>query len=263
MIENVIHEFIPHARQREAKSEAIIDAAMVLLAREGLEALTLARVARELDLVTTAIYRYFTSKDALLSALHRRAIASVHERFTRERARWEQRGRSLPPDVAALAQLIAAGRFYVALPDVMPEPFKLIAMMLADPRPLVDDDAALASAPKIAALFSEASALFDAAVGARAIEPAPSLDRAAVLWATLHGLTQLNKLRRVARDAPTSLSLSDKSVLTLLRGMGAAPEALQRAARAADKLTDRARSPTPTPLRTRRRRRATTSSLTD
>src|SRR5688500_2816121 len=59
---NVVHEFVPHARRREDKTHAVLDAAMRLVVADGLEALTLQRVAAELGLVTTAIYRYFASK---------------------------------------------------------------------------------------------------------------------------------------------------------------------------------------------------------
>ena len=219
------------------KAEAIVDAAMVLIGREGLEALTLARVAKELGLVTTAIYRYFASKDALLAALHRRAITVVHERFRAELARWEERSKRMANDTRALAKLLATARFYVTLPETQPDAFRLMSLMLADPRPLVDDAAAIAAMPIVAGFISEASALFADAETVRAIEPGMHLARTATLWATLHGLTQLAKLRRVAPESPTPLAVAEQATITLLRGMGATDTAIRRASRALDKLT--------------------------
>lgn len=235
---NVVHEFIPHARQRELKAEAIVDAAMALIAREGLEALTLARVGKELGLVTTAIYRYFASKDALLAALHRRAITTVHERFRAELSRWEERSKRMSDDTRALAKILATARFYVTLPETQPEAFRLMSLMLADPRPLVDDASAIASIPVVAGFIGDASALFADAENVRAIEPGMHLARTATLWATLHGLTQLAKLRRVAPESPTPLAVAEQSTVTLLRGMGATDAAIRRALRALDKLTN-------------------------
>ncbi len=234
----MVHEFIPHARQKDIKAEALVDAAMSLIAREGLEALTLARVAKELGLVTTAIYRYFSSKDTLLAALQRRAISTIHERFRRDLARWEERSKRMSDDTRALAKIVATARFYVSLPDTSPEAFRLMSLMLADPRPLVDDASAIASIPVVAALIGDASTLFADAENVRAIEPGMQLPRTAMFWATLHGLTQLAKLRRLAPESPTPLAVAEQSTVTLLRGMGASEAAIRRAMRAVDKLTD-------------------------
>lgn len=233
---SVVHEFVPHARRREVKSEALIDAAMAVVAREGIESLTLARVAGEHGLVTTAIYRYFPSKGALLAALHRRAIQLLHERFQAEHALWSARGRRARPETLALAKLFAVARFYVGLAESMPDAFRLLSMMLADPRPLVDDDAVRVAAPAVLGFMGEAAALFDEAVRVGALSPGVGLTRTAVFWASLHGLTQLAKLSRLSPEGPTPRSLSDECAATLLRGMGASEDSLRRAERAANKL---------------------------
>jgi AcrR family transcriptional regulator len=233
----MVHEFVPHARQREVKSEAIVDAAMALIAKEGLEGLTLSRVAKELGLVTTAIYRYFDSKDALLAAMHRRVITLVHERFRAHLARWDERSKRMNDDTRTLAKILATARFYVTLPQTMTDAFRLLSLMLADPRPLVDDASAIAAVPLVAGFIGDASALFEDAERVGAIEPGMHLQRTATFWATLHGLTQLAKLRRIAPESPTPEQVAEQSALTLLRGMGASDASLKRALRALDKLT--------------------------
>ena len=59
----------PRARARAALTEEIKLVARRQLAEEGAAALSLRAVARELDMVSSAIYRYFPSRDDLLTAL--------------------------------------------------------------------------------------------------------------------------------------------------------------------------------------------------
>jgi AcrR family transcriptional regulator len=60
----------PRVRQkRERARQEILDAARKLLLAGGVEAVTLASVAAELDLTKQALYHYFPSKEALLKSL--------------------------------------------------------------------------------------------------------------------------------------------------------------------------------------------------
>ena len=49
--------------------EAVIDAALGIADREGLSALTMARVAQELKVTTMATYRYVPSKEELIDLM--------------------------------------------------------------------------------------------------------------------------------------------------------------------------------------------------
>jgi AcrR family transcriptional regulator len=49
-------------------SQTIVDGALELLEREGQEALTLRRLAKEAGVTANALYRYFSSLDALIAA---------------------------------------------------------------------------------------------------------------------------------------------------------------------------------------------------
>lgn len=236
---NVVHEFVPHARQRDQKVEAILDAAMRLLASEGLEALTLQRVARELGLVTTALYRYFPSKDVLLAAMQRRAVGLLHARFERAREAWAKPSAKLEPKSAALLPILGAARFYVALPETMPEPFRLVAILLGDTRFLVSDEEAAKAVPVVSAFVADAAAPFEEAVRQGALEHGEALDRTLIFWAAVHGLTQLSKLRRVAPGSPSRDALADQAAHAILVGFGASPDALRRASKALDRANER------------------------
>src|SRR3954464_9734261 len=57
------------ARVRAELTREIVDVARRHLASEGAAALSLRAVARELGMVSSAVYRYFPSRDELLTAL--------------------------------------------------------------------------------------------------------------------------------------------------------------------------------------------------
>ncbi|MDP3279081.1 MAG: helix-turn-helix domain-containing protein [Deltaproteobacteria bacterium] len=232
----MVHKFEAYSRRRDDKTEAILTAAMALHARDGLEALTLQRLAKELGLVTTALYRYFDSKDALLAALQQRAITTIHAQYRQELLRWEAACKRLSDDRKSLAMIVASARFYTELPTEMPETYQMMAILLSDPKPLVRDDDAAQSIPLVAALVSEASALFDLAEKSKAITSGGLLRRTVLFWACLQGIMQLSKLRRLVPQAPTIRALADEASTTLLRGMGATEVDLRRAVRTADRM---------------------------
>ncbi|MER5897166.1 helix-turn-helix domain-containing protein, partial [Streptomyces sp. NPDC001876] len=63
----------PRARYREQTRSEIKETALRQLAESGVGALALTRVAKEMGLSGPALYRYFASRDDLLSALIRDA----------------------------------------------------------------------------------------------------------------------------------------------------------------------------------------------
>lgn len=220
-------------RSRARRTERLVGAAMDLIAGEGFDALTMTRLADELDLSVGALYRYFSSKDALIAELQRRAIATIQEQLTQARA---QRRPELPSDpaVAACAELLATADFYLGLARQQPRLYRLVAATLADPRLLVDDTEAAAVAPQFAGLLAEVAGLFEAADRAGALEPGHAMQRCVAYWTALHGVTLVGKLERLApksadagwfASGPIGLELA----ATLLRGWGAAPETLDRA----------------------------------
>jgi AcrR family transcriptional regulator len=69
----------PRARARVELTQQIKDVARTHLASEGAAGLSLRGVAREVGLVSSAVYRYFASRDELLTALIVDAYTSVAE----------------------------------------------------------------------------------------------------------------------------------------------------------------------------------------
>lgn len=224
--------FIPHARRRETKTDAIVRAAMGVLEAEGIDGLTLQRVAHALGITTTALYRYFPSKDALLAALQRDAVTELHEALKATLAAVEPPLAAQEPRVAALARILAVARFHRELPRTHPDAHRLVAVLLGDPRNLIADEQAAATVPLLLALLGDVHALFDAAAATGACERGDAKTRAIVLWATLQGLGQLSKLARLAPRSMAPGDVERDAVAALLRGFGAEARLVDRAARA-------------------------------
>jgi AcrR family transcriptional regulator len=222
------------AARHEVRVDAILDAACALLAEEGFAALTLAQVGRRAGYVAAALYRYFPSKDALVAALQRRTLDVLHASLTEALERFDRASatRRLSPDVRALARLRVALNAYLALPANRPHEFGLLAVLLGDPRQLVAEVEAAASAPKVRDLLADLVRLLLAAESTSAIAAGPTLDRAVVLWATAHGLASLRKMERFDRATFDGDRLAGVAVGALLAGFGAAPEIVARADRA-------------------------------
>ena len=64
----------------------IVDAAEALIARDGVAALRLESVAQEVDLHRSSLYRYFDTKEALISAVVVQVTLRVGERVTADLA---------------------------------------------------------------------------------------------------------------------------------------------------------------------------------
>jgi AcrR family transcriptional regulator len=85
------------AQRREVTQRAILDASLRLLAEGGQESLTVRGLARELNLVPSALYRYVTNRADLLNILfmhvfneYADAVQAAHDAVPREdvRGRW-------------------------------------------------------------------------------------------------------------------------------------------------------------------------------
>ena len=85
-------------RDRPAKAplsrDAVVDAALAILTAEGLEAVTMRRVAAALDTGPASLYVYVSGRDGLLQAMQDRAVATV-ELETPDPARWRAQLHSL------------------------------------------------------------------------------------------------------------------------------------------------------------------------
>jgi AcrR family transcriptional regulator len=95
------------AAHRSAVADAIVDTAVDLASRDGLQNLTMARIAKETGIGRATLYKYFASVEQILVTWHSRQIAGHLELFARLR-------RETATPLAALeALLLAYGEKYL------------------------------------------------------------------------------------------------------------------------------------------------------
>lgn len=235
---NVVHENAHRAsprvaRKRELRAEAIVEGAMVVVAEEGLDALTLARVGSALGCVPAALYRYFPSKDALLAALQRRAIAEIDAALAAAEAELSARAGKRSAATVCLAGILVASRTYAELPRTHPRAYFLVAVLLGDPRLLLSSEESLRTAPLLASLLGRVHARFEEAATLGVLEAGDATLRTMALWGALQGALSLDKARRIAPALPAGAQVCEAASMAMLRGWGATQPHLTRAAQLA------------------------------
>lgn len=221
-------------QKRDARASAILDEAMAVLAAEGLEALTLARLGKSLGVVPAALYRYFPSKDALLAALQRRAVGTIHAGLRAALVELDTLTVRTSPEVAILAKLLGAARFYLDLPRTEPQAFFLVAILVGDPRPLLSDDESRRTAPLLLALLRDVDEMFRLAEDRGALDKGESASRTLAFWALLQGALSLEKARRIAPSFMSAADVAASAVAAMLVGWGATAAHVKRAQRILD-----------------------------
>ncbi len=81
--------------------DRLLDAALAVAERDGLERLSMRQLARELDVSPMALYRHVTNKEDLLDGLIERLLGQL--RLPDDALGWEQRLRVLAAELRALA----------------------------------------------------------------------------------------------------------------------------------------------------------------
>ena len=113
---------MPRKRETSRRSD-IADAILKLAGREGIGALTMERLARELDLTSGALFRHFPSRTAMLNEAARVAVTRLDGTFPdASLPPLERLGQflvarsSLAADHAGIPQLVLSEQFGKALP---------------------------------------------------------------------------------------------------------------------------------------------------
>jgi AcrR family transcriptional regulator len=201
----------PRARRRAETLEELLDRAEQVVLAEGLESLSMHRLAAEHGVRVAALYRYWPSKDALLGALLARTVERVREKVALVPAWVDEVARRTRYDGRQRALLYVArlGAVYVELSRERPETTALMTHFLG------------------VALLREVASALAAASEVGALAEGDAIERAALLWTSLHGLVAASKLTRFG-VAGTAERLTELLLATLLRGWGAEPGVLAR-----------------------------------
>ena len=242
---NMVQEVGRRARNRVTRHRAFLTTAKRVVAEEGLEALTMQRLAAELDCAVGTAYTYFPSKSALVAELQADAIGSLTGSYLLFRERFDAGGAT--GTVAALAHVVGFGRFWIATLDTFPDEARLLQLLMVEPSAtLIADDDLSRVVPSAMRLVDHARTAIARAAAAGALDEGDAMERAVRLAAALNGVLLLDRLVRVDPELFDGTRHGADLVLELLRGWGADPDELRAASALVDALA--AQGPLAPPL---------------
>ena len=225
-------------RKRRRRAKEFLDAAQRIVAAESFEALTMARLARELDTVDSAVYRYFPSKGALIAEIQREALerlgASLSDIGARGDALFDELG--LAPAHAAVARLVLFGRWLCATEDTYPEELRLLQMIMTRQTSALDPEGGQRIFPVAMQLLGHAVNAIQTAQDTRAISEGSPLDRAVIWSSGVSGVLQTDDLEQYAPELFGKTRLAQQASLDLLAGWGADRVQLAEGGRLVDRL---------------------------
>jgi AcrR family transcriptional regulator len=200
---------------RKARTEAIELGALRLVRSDGLDNLTMPRLAKEVGGAVGALYRYFASKEELLVALQLRALDAFDRLLTEQLA-----ARAEAPAVDQLRTAMHAwGRFA----EVEPELHELLSLSTFHPRTLLDDEGAAKVAVRFAPIVGRCVQLLQGAVAEGSLRPGDPEARVWILWGAVSGIGQLRKQDHRRSEHLGADALLEQALDTLLAGWGSEP----------------------------------------
>jgi AcrR family transcriptional regulator len=200
---------------------ALLQAALGLVAKVGVEGFSLREAAREVGVSPAAAYRHFEDKAALMAALALEGMARLAQAMERAVARVQ----GTPGSAArAAAELGAVGEAYVEFAVRHSAHFRVMF------GPWCPEDALEALAPEARPEGRDPYQILvealDALVASGAVTPAARAGAEIAAWSSVHGLASLlvsESLPLGAAERAQALGLIQR---TLLLGLGCAPELL-------------------------------------
>ena len=211
-------------RQRE-----LLATALRIVTTEGLSALTMPRLAEEMDCGIGTLYRHVPSKDALIAELQREALDRILTSFEVSQAHLgdllEARGIQDPRRVA-LANAVAGVRFWICAEREMPKEIELLRLMFTDPALHMDEEDISRSLPVSLRLLDVARTLVAEAAEQGAIGPGPDVLRAINVVAGTNGVLMTSALSRWDDGLFHGQALATMLARDLFVGWGADPAEL-------------------------------------
>lgn len=199
---------------------------MEIVIEEGLSALTLGKVAAQLDVAIGGLYRYFASKDALMVGLQQRAI----ERFA---TRLDEALAALPSPqdegVAALRRGLFVVWFFLEEASDQPDDHRLMDVFLSavDPSLTVEDARAVETV--LGPIIERCVAQLERAAELGVLEPGDARARTLIWWGGTHGLEHLRHRERIESAPHRVDTLAREFWRATARGWGASAEQIELA----------------------------------
>ncbi|MBL8777100.1 MAG: TetR/AcrR family transcriptional regulator [Acidimicrobiales bacterium] len=182
---------------------AIVEEARRSIIADGLEALSLRRIASALDVTAPALYAYVTDKGDLLRAVAEGELAGLIERFERV------------DEGDPVARVEAYCRAYIDHARANPELYPVMFIFPPDFAPGAPEGAEF---PMASQAFAVSAAAVAEAIETGAFRPLDPLQASLVLFTAAHGAATV-LLMPFGFDRATEDALIDATVETVLSGL--------------------------------------------
>ncbi|MEZ5182433.1 MAG: helix-turn-helix domain-containing protein [Acidimicrobiales bacterium] len=224
------HDDGVRARNRRQRERAYLDAAMAIAVADGLDALTMARLAADVHAAVGSVYTYFPSKGALVAELQREAVERLTDSYHLVRDRSDVRLASWDdPRSVALARVAVFGAFWIASGETHPHEAALLHGLVSVAKVYVPPEERHRVLPASLALLGEAGAVVVGASDSGAIRPVTDPAGAVVRWAAaLTGVLLTENLAQVPDYPVEPRALARELLHELLLGWGAEPARVER-----------------------------------
>jgi AcrR family transcriptional regulator len=216
---------------------------------EGLHAVTMQRLADELDCAIGTVYTYFPSKSALVAEVQREAIERLTASYRELRAELDARLAKQRVDdaVGALTQVVTVGLFWIDIGRTYPQETRLLQLLMSHGEQAINTDDIVRVAPTALSHLAIARDAITAATEAGALSAGDPMARTITFVAALNGVLQVSRLARLDPAMLDGERLAAALVDDLLTGWGADLGALALAHSHADALAKRAPLARPVP----------------
>ena len=224
------------ARNRRRKTEAFLAAGLRIVTDEGIEALTMARLAAELDTAVGSVYRYFDSKGELMAAVEANAIDQLRRSHDEHVTAVVDAVTPGLREVPALVHLVVLGRWFCAAAERHPQEVRLLQLISARRSSSVEPSALTDIVPAAMALVLNITGAIDDATRAGVLRPGGGLGRA-IMWLTAFGgVFVADDLERHVPEVLGGGRLIRQLNVDLFVGWGAPLEVVERIDAAIDEL---------------------------
>lgn len=227
-------------RNRLARHRSYLRAALHVISEEGLDALTMQRLASEVDASVGSVYTYFSSKGALVAEVQREAVERLAASALVLGGEVDAAAGGEPAATALLAPVVAFGRFWLTADATHPEEMRLLLLLLSDHREVVPAEEAGRVVPAALRLLALADSRLRAAAEGGALtdghDGGSPEQRTIALAAALTGCLQLQVVQRWDDELLDPRATGRHVLDALLLGWGADPAAVAAAHRLVDRL---------------------------
>lgn len=204
--------------------------ALHVITEEGLDKLTMKRLATRMDYAVGALYRYFDSKDRLLTELQKMLLSELADLFVASDQHCKKQLADTAPEVQTLCSLINLAYTYHFYQSIYPIKFELLSMILSTPKEVLSQELGQEVMLTLAPLTFHIQHLFLKAEDQDILASHPPAAQKTILfWSAIQGLLEMKKLQRFAAEIFDIPILLSELTQSLLLGWGCSQENIQEA----------------------------------